>query len=79
VAVATEDAHQTLAMRAGRSNIRAFQGVGTGTQVGNRLTPLVALVQQGNVRPHLAQTLDESCAQRIDTDAFDRDLRAWNR
>jgi hypothetical protein len=31
----------------------AFQGSGAGPDVGDRLASLLALVQQGNVRPHL--------------------------
>src|SRR5439155_9131077 len=55
-------------------DVRAPQCPGTAAQVGHRLSPLVTLVQQDNVCAHLAQTLEEARARRVDADPLDRDF-----
>src|SRR5208282_4801831 len=61
-----------------RGDVCAGQNPGASAQIGDRLAPLVAFVQQGEVSPHLTQTFEEPSAQWVDTDALDRDFRARN-
>src|SRR6516162_9823291 len=59
-----------------RRDLRAFELSGPDAEVGDRFAALVALIEEGDVRAHLAQAVEKPGPRRVYADAFDRQVRS---